>query len=87
MPMYKVGDYVTVRGDLSPDTDYYMKDNSGNYNRAVVDMFEKEYSCYWSDEMFEDIITVAEIDDESRVNNSELSSDVSIKDLFGLYNL
>lgn len=96
---YKVGDEVIVRSDLNSSsyyggvsvTDGMMTNMRGR--KATIKSIEdhtyriQEYSCYWNDEMFEDVIPIAEIDDESRVNNGELSSDVSIKDLSGLYNL
>lgn len=96
---YKVGDVVIVRSDLDT-TNYYdgvsvtygmMKTMRGR--KATIKSIEnhtyriQEYSCYWNDEMFEDVIPVAEIDDKSRADSGELSSGVSIKDLFSLYNM
>lgn len=96
---YKVGDVVIVRSDLDASGYYdgvsvtYGMMNSMRGRKVTIESIEnytyriREYPCYWNDEMFEDVIAVAEIDDESRVNNGELSSDVSIKDLFSLYNM
>ena len=96
---YKVGDVVIVRSDLDASSYYdgvsvtYGMMNSMRGRKVTIESIEnhtyriREYPCYWNDEMFEDVIAVAEIDDESRVNSGELSSDVSIKDLFSLYNM
>ena len=97
--MYKPGDVVLVRSDLNSTdlydgvsvTDGMMKAMRGR--KATIKSIEnhtyriQEYSCFWNDEMFEDVIPISEIDDKSRADSGELSLDVSIKDLFGLYNL
>ena len=95
---YKVGNIVKVREDIKFNEvcgNYYVTSDMAKlagHKVTIKSVFPdsyliKETGYYWTDEMFEENIKTAEIDDESRVNNGELSSDVSIKDLFSLYNM
>lgn len=39
----------------------------------------------WTDEMFEDYIPIADNDTDARIEDKEISSNITIKDLFDLY--
>lgn len=95
---YKVGDIVRVREGLERHKsygNYYVTTEMAKLAGRKVTIesvfpdsyLTKESVYYWTDEMFEENIKTAEIDDKSRADSGELSSGVSIKDLFSLYNM
>lgn len=56
--------------------DRFIDDYNGHYNSE---------GWNWTDEMFEDYIPVADNDTDSRIEDKEISSNITIKDLFDLY--
>lgn len=94
---YRVGDIVRVREGLERHKsygNYYVTTEMAKLAGRKVTIesvlpdsyFIKETGCYWTDEMFKENIKTAEIDDKLRNNDTEISSETSIKDLFDLYN-
>ena len=94
--MYKVGDIVRVREDLERHKsygNYYATTEMAKLaGRKVTiecvldDAYRiKEMGLYWTDEMFEENIKTAEIDDDSRVDDNVSSVELSSKNLFDLY--
>lgn len=92
---YNVGDIVKVKEDLKMNQiygEYYVASDMLKFCGRKVTIKSVEYDSYtilesgfyWTDEMFEENIKTAEIDDDSRVN-SEAYVDLSTKDLFDLY--
>ncbi len=94
--MYKVGDIVRVREDLERHKSYgyyyattemaKLAGRKVTIECVLDDAYRiKEMGLYWTDEMFEEYIKTAEIDNELRVDNDASSVDLSTKDLFDLY--
>lgn len=92
---YNVGDIVKVKEDLKLNEiygEYYITSDMLSFSGRKVTIRTVgcdsytilELGFYWTDEMFEENIKTAEIDDDSRVN-SEAYVDLSTKDLFDLY--
>lgn len=55
---------------------------------GILDDYNGHYESEgwnWTDEMFEDCIPVADNDIDSRMEDKEISSNITIKDLFDLY--
>ena len=95
--LYKPGDKVVIRNDLIDGVSYdgvdFVNDMLRHKGKTVtiqsVNMVTyslEEFGYFWNDQMFETILPEKN-DDALRTEDAQGISEISTKDLFGLYNL
>ena len=95
--LYRPGDKVVIRNDLvvgvSYDGVYFVSDMLRHKGKTatiqsinIVAYSLKEFGYFWNDQMFETILPEKN-DDALRTEDAQGISEISTKDLFGLYNL
>lgn len=95
--MYKPGDKVVIRNDLVDGVSYdevdfvsemlkYKGKTATIQSVNMVSYSLKEFGYFWNDQMFETILPEKN-DDTLRTDDTQGISEISTKDLFGLYNL
>ena len=95
--LYKPGDKVTIRDDLIDGVYYdgvafvsemlrYKGKTATIESINIVSYSLKEFGYFWNDQMFKTILP-EENDDTLRAEDAQGISEISTKDLFGLYNL
>lgn len=95
--LYKPGDKVVIRDDLVDGVSYdevdfvsgmlgYKGKTATIQSVNMVSYSLKEFGYFWNDQMFETILPEKN-DDALRTEDAQGISEISTKDLFGLYNL